>query len=256
MTSAPPGILLAVTAREVVDYYFHAPTASFAYKCKKCERMMRQKKNSGFSNLRNHLTSCVGKNFEMELQQLLAHSNPTTSSSSQTRVQQYFQPIYSSREVDVYKWIEWVVMRHKPLSKVDDSLTREGMKYSAVTSKSIKKYILQLTPLIEAKIWDELAGIVFAITLDGWTEGSTHYVAVFAVYMKNGKAKETMLSCAPIEISANDPVRFGADEHMKYLNATLSAFVDAYEEAIYYLQPGLGKNIFIGNILQYIAIYI
>jgi hypothetical protein len=122
----------------------------------------------------------------------------------------------------VYKWIEWV--RHKPLSEVDDPLTREGMKYSAVTSKSVNKYILQLTPLIEAKIPDELAGIFFAITLGRWIEGSTHYVAVFAAYMKKGMAKETLLSCAPIEINSNDPVGFGADEHKKCLNATLSYY--------------------------------
>jgi hypothetical protein len=70
---------------------------------------------------------------------------------------------------DVYKWIEWVVMRHKPLSEVDDPLTREGMKYSAVTSMSFKKYIIQLTPLIEAKIREELAGILFA-DCTGWMD--------------------------------------------------------------------------------------
>jgi hypothetical protein len=43
------------------------------------------------------------------------------------------------------------------------------MKYSAVTPKSIKKYILQLTPLIEAKIRDELAGILFA-NYTGWMQ--------------------------------------------------------------------------------------
>ena len=43
--------------------------------------MMRQKKNIGLSNLRNHLTSCFGKNNEMELQQL-SHSNPTSLSAN------------------------------------------------------------------------------------------------------------------------------------------------------------------------------
>jgi hypothetical protein len=42
--------------------------------------------------------------------------------------------------------------------------------------------------------------------------------------MKNGMAKETMLSCAPIKVNANDPVGLGVDEQMKHLNATLSYF--------------------------------
>jgi hypothetical protein len=47
---------------------------------------------------------------------------------------------------------------------------RVGMKNSTVTLKSVKN-TLQRTPLIEAKIQDTITGIVFAITLDGWTAG-------------------------------------------------------------------------------------
>ena len=34
-------------------------------------------------------------------------------------------------------------------------------------------------------------------------------------------AKETVLSCVPIEMKSNDPVGFRAAEHIKYLNVTL-----------------------------------
>jgi hypothetical protein len=52
----------------------------------------------------------------------------------------------------------------------------------------------------------------------------------FCSLYENGTAKETILSCAPIEISANDPVGFGADKLMKYLNATLSYYGKTNED--------------------------
>jgi hypothetical protein len=43
--------------------------------------------------------------------------------------------------------------------------------------------------------------------MDG--QKAQHIMLPFAVYMKNGMAKETMLSCASIKINANNPVAFG-----------------------------------------------
>jgi hypothetical protein len=62
---------------------------------------------------------------------------------------------------------------------------------------------------------------------NGDTAASSPFKSHFFIIITNQSAtvlsaNETMLSCAPIEISSNDPVGFGADEHMKYLNATLS----------------------------------
>jgi hypothetical protein len=184
MAPTPSRLLPIVTPRKVIDYYFDKPTETFSYKCKKCLQSKKLKQNSGLSNLKNHPTACVGNNYALKLQELLAHSNPASlSSPGQTRMKQHFVPSYSSPEVDVYKWIEWVVMQHQPLSEVDNPLTREGTKYSSISSKSLRKYILELTPLVEAKIREELDNACFTIALDGWTEGSTHYRCFCHIYI-------------------------------------------------------------------------
>ena len=129
MTSAPPQLFLAVTAQEDIDYFFRLPTALLVYKCKNCGQMMRQMKNSGFSNLRDHSISFAGKIYEMESQQCCSHSliiivhQSATVLSANSFVSTY-----------VCKLITWVFMQHKPISKVDKSFTREGMEYSTVTS--------------------------------------------------------------------------------------------------------------------------
>jgi hypothetical protein len=63
-------------------------------------------------------------------------------------------------------------MQNQPLSEVDNELsTREGgMKWSSVSSKSVHKYILQLS----GEVCDILAKKQpdsFTLLFDGWTDG-------------------------------------------------------------------------------------
>ena len=53
----------------------------------------------------------------------------------------------------------------------------------------------------------------------------------FWVYRKDGMAKDTMLSFAQVEVNASNTVGFGADAYIKYLNATVSNYDKANENA-------------------------
>ncbi|KAF1785075.1 hypothetical protein GQ600_382 [Phytophthora cactorum] len=52
-----------------------------------------------------------------------------------------------------------------------------------VSIRSFKSFTQALVPLVEELIRDELPQ-TFAVMLGGWKDGTTHYVAIFAVYMK------------------------------------------------------------------------
>ncbi|KAG3009399.1 hypothetical protein JG687_00015976 [Phytophthora cactorum] len=54
-----------------------------------------------------------------------------------------------------------------------------------------------VTRLVEAAIGDELLD-EFGLMLDGWSDASEHYVAVFAWYEPDGVAKTGLLSMEPI----------------------------------------------------------
>jgi len=43
-------------------------------------------------------------------------------------------------EQDMLCWIEWIVVKSLPLAIVDDPLTRNGMRYKAITTKLLRKY--------------------------------------------------------------------------------------------------------------------
>ncbi|EGZ14671.1 hypothetical protein PHYSODRAFT_506204, partial [Phytophthora sojae] len=51
-------------------------------------------------------------------------------------------------------------------------------------------------PLIEATIAAELPH-KFAVMFDGWKHRTTHYVAVFAVYVKDNESKGVLLGISP-----------------------------------------------------------
>jgi hypothetical protein len=97
----------------------------------------------GWTNLLNHARSCVGPSFESDFERLHHLSGKNSAITS-------FVIRVNETEREMYKWIEWVIMKNQPLSIVDDPLTREGMRYRPVTSKLLRQNILLLCKEMQA----------------------------------------------------------------------------------------------------------
>lgn len=82
-------------------------------------------------------------------------------------------------EQDMFRWIEWIVVKSLPLRIVDDPLsTCDGVRYKPFTLKLLHKYILAatstaMTALVAEKLPNDLA-----IVFDGWTVG--YYIDISA----------------------------------------------------------------------------
>ena len=63
-------------------------------------------------------------------------------------------------------------MRNLPLSEADNELTRSLLNLNVICSKTLRKYILSLTPHVEKMIEADLPQ-VFAVEFDGWSPGDT-----------------------------------------------------------------------------------
>ena len=50
--------------KDMIKFFFSPCEDKDYHVCKKCKSKFKQKQNTGFSNLKNHLISCVGKNFQ------------------------------------------------------------------------------------------------------------------------------------------------------------------------------------------------
>jgi hypothetical protein len=208
--------------KAICAFYYNAIEGSpELWECKKCLSFKKQRADSGDENLKSHAKVCFGDDFlEVFLRSLEDTSGASTLDS-------FFQKA-NTRERDINKWIEWVVMRNQPLSEVDNELTREGMKWSPLCAKSLPKYILQLSQevceLIAARLPDSIA-----ILFDGWIEGLYHYVGVCAAYKENGQYKEDLLAIHPLL----DDTNLSADAHGEYLKATVASITRQSRRMLY-----------------------
>ena len=166
-------------------------------------------KSGGWTNLLNHLASCVGLGYKEEYERLLPE---------RTRITSYVIRV-NDVEKDMYKWIEWVIMKNLPLKMVDNPLTCEGMRYKPITSKILRKNILLLCSVMKDSIKLKLPSKI-AIIFDGWSEGKVHYhIGVLASYclLVNGveEIRQTLLSMRPL--LADDVEGMTAQDHLHHL---------------------------------------
>ncbi|KAG1687184.1 hypothetical protein DVH05_005351 [Phytophthora capsici] len=111
------------------ELYNIVPT--WVYKCFKCNRTPKQRLNTGYTNLYRHLDACQGKDFREKCTAALKNQNNNLG----------FETIefVSERDLVVFKWLKWVIMRDMPFAEVDNELTRElaGLKSSKHISRSL-----------------------------------------------------------------------------------------------------------------------
>jgi hypothetical protein len=139
--------------------------------CNKCGK--KKWKSGGWTNLLNHIQSCVGHSFAEHFDSV-QQQNKSPITSYVLRA--------SNAEHDIYKRIEWIVVKNLPISMVDDPLTRKAVCYKSITSKSLRKHLLSVCNVMRESVKCKLPN-KFAIVFDGWTKGTAHFIGVSASYI-------------------------------------------------------------------------
>lgn len=85
------------------------------------------------------------------------------------------------RDSDVFRIIEWVIMRDQPISEIDDSVTQSILDVKSICLPSFRQYILSLVPFVEDCIKTILPDS-FGVMFDSCTNNQLHYVAMFCTY--------------------------------------------------------------------------
>ena len=120
--------------------------------------------------------------------QLEADSNPPSATMFA-----YIDPV-TPFAANVAKWLVWVVMDDLPFSFVERERTRQNTTLENISVKTLMKYF----HLLVAKTRDILKRILpghFGIVYDGWSIGSEHYLALFAVWSQGKIVHKQLLSC-------------------------------------------------------------
>ena len=106
-------------------------------------------------------------------------------------------------------------------------------------------YLTKLTTIFEDKIIDILPKTT-APVIEGWSEGSTHYLAVYASFLSNNEYghRTRLLTILPLENDAT----LSAQEHRNFLSFILDLYELSWDNVVAIIGDNVSTNKFLSNI--------
>jgi len=140
--------------------------AAESYKCAICQKVIVQKKNTGYTNLMHHVQGSH-KDYQ----------NVVAIALEKNKIP--FAGTDSSR--NMYEWVKWIVHDHLEFTFVESEHVRRNTNLKPICVNTLKKYFemitLRVKSAVKERIKDEL---IFGVVIDGWSDGmSNHYLGVF-----------------------------------------------------------------------------
>jgi hypothetical protein len=173
------------TNKEMITFYFGNPTVQDTesiYTCQ-CGSTRKLKSNSGYTNLITHI-----KSFHSDWKETMTFN--FTNSSNKLKFD-------NPKATKIFSWIDLVVMENREFSFTEKQLTRKYSNLEPICTETLMKYMTILSNEVKSKIKEELPE-KFGLIFDAWTEGSTHYVAIFASYGHKEETRSPLLSFSPL----------------------------------------------------------
>ncbi|ETV82390.1 hypothetical protein H257_05042 [Aphanomyces astaci] len=121
----------------------------------------------------------------------------------------------------VHGWLTWITASLMPFSFCENDIARRFTTLGTISVKPLMKWKHAMCRWMESKISETLPES-FAIVYDGWTSGSTHYVAMFATFPNNYHRgyEKVLLAMSPM----NEEDSLSAAAHVQYLNFVLGVY--------------------------------
>ena len=222
-----------ISRSKVICNHYFLHSGGQTWQCKKCDNL--KQKNGGWTNLTNHLKSCIGENYEAQFD----HVKKTTADGG--KLLAFFVGI-GDKEREMFEWIEVLVEKNFPFTFVDCPFVRKLSKNKAVSSKTLRKYVFAVMSIVQEKIKQMLPS-KFVIMFDGWTEGSEHYIGLTASYVSEplrdnnagaettaGQVTQSLLSMRPL--LAGEVEGMTANDHVIHLSKVLATYGKVIEDVL------------------------
>jgi hypothetical protein len=129
----------------IICQYYFIPSEGTSWQYKKCDNS--KSKNGGWTNLLNHLKSCIGLDYEDQYERMRLSRGGNLNG--------YFHRM-SNAEKEMHDWIELLVMKDLPLSFVDCPFVRLKSRLKSVSSKTVQKHMLTLSSIVQETIKQKL----------------------------------------------------------------------------------------------------
>jgi hypothetical protein len=132
-----------------------------------------------------------------------------------------FITVVPDKAKDIYHWMNWLCTSNQPFNFVANPTVRAYSKLGSISVATLKKYMLKTKELVVKKIAEDLKDKIVGLIFDGWSEDSSHFVALVACYEgKDDNATLRLLAVAPL-LNESD---FGAESHREYIDNTLLSY--------------------------------
>jgi hypothetical protein len=137
--------------------------------------------------------------------------------------------------------MEWVVVDNHSFSFVEKSLTKKHTKLEPISVDTLTKYIKLVTQVVEKEVASQLPS-KFGIVIDGWKEGTTHYIALFGSY----DGKFPLLAIAP-PFNEQD---YTALSHKAFIVDVLELFGKDLSSLLYLVADNAAVNTCLADLLE------
>lgn len=199
-------------------------TVGIKYKCQ-CG-VERYVKGSGYTNIMQHI--------KKEHPDYLKITRDALNSTGQKLI----TSLFSNRGANMFEWMKYIIRNYYPCSHIDDRENQKLMKLMPITGRTLKKYIYDTTKEVEKAIANVLPDY-FGIVMDAWSNGSTHYIAIFASFEVDGKLEMVMLAMTP----PFDEESFDAQTQYDLIGDTLHIYKKNKDNIAYLVADNAAVNV-------------
>ena len=213
-------------------FFTRCPTNADVYVCR-CGTK-RKRTGSSYQNLTSHVQTAHPNYMDLiECDEKL----------TQAQLDKYFT---TAKSKHLYGWIDFVVNGLLPFHYVEKLIIRKHLKHEPPSLDAFMKYLQLLTEHVEMKI-KNLLHSKLALVFDGWTVGSTHYLAVFASFhASNDDGYDArLLTLSPM----GDECSLNAQEHYEFLTFVLNLYQKSWANVVCLVGDNMNTNKSIANIL-------
>ena len=133
-----------------------------------CGKERKQKLGTGYQNLIEHITRS-----HPDWKELMSE----TENGSQSKLTSFID----TKSSYIYNWIVWIVAENLPFNICEKECTRKYAELKSISVETVMKYMELLVLEVEERIKKDIPQ-QFAVVFDGWSEDSTHFIGIFAVF--------------------------------------------------------------------------
>jgi hypothetical protein len=139
---------------------------------------------------------------------------------------------------NLYYWLRLVIMSNFPFSVVENQYIREGSKFEPISVDTFMKYFKLLDDAVMMKIKEVLPN-KFGLIFDGWSSGTTHFVAIYAVFPSSeGKREQVMLAMQPLPDETNQT----ANNHIDFMISVLGCYGKSRSNVVFICGDNCNTN--------------